>query len=106
TLVDSLGKAIFGAVSFSGGVATVTATLDAAGSQTIMARDTTASSITGTSSALTVSAAAATHLLMMLEQSSPITWADTFGAPLMATWRRASTGTCRLRFKPTLARVR
>ena len=55
TLSDSLGGLSSSAVSFSSGKATVTATLDAGGTQTITAVDTSASTISGTSSAITVS---------------------------------------------------
>ena len=57
TLSDSLGGASFSinpVVSFSGGKATATATLDTAGSQAITATDTTAT-VAGTGNAISVS---------------------------------------------------
>lgn len=63
TLADSSTGATFGSVSFSSGAATASATLDTAGSQTITATDTTTGTVTaGTSSAISVSPAAAAKL--------------------------------------------
>ncbi len=69
TLADSLGGASFSAVSFTGGLATVTATLDKAGTQMISATDSSAT-ITGTSSPVTVTAAAAAQLVVSFSPSS------------------------------------
>ena len=65
TLTDSVAGATFGAMTFTNGLATVTATLDSAGIQTITASDTTVGTVTaGISIALTVSPAAASRLLV------------------------------------------
>ncbi len=68
-LSDSLGGASFSAVSFTNGVATITATLDAAGSQTITASDSSAT-ISGTSSAISVSPAAAPGFVVTSDAGS------------------------------------
>ncbi len=62
-LSDSLGGASFGAVSFAGGKATLTATLDTVGTQTITANDSSAT-IAGTSNSISVSPAAASGFLI------------------------------------------
>ena len=69
TLSDSLTGASFGSVSFSGGTATVTGTLDKAGTQTITASD-SAATISGTGGAVTVTPAAASKLLVSAAPSS------------------------------------
>src|SRR6185437_14675045 len=63
TLGDSLSGATFRSASFSNGVATFTATLDTAGSQTITATDTGLPSLTG-NEVLSVNSATATHLVI------------------------------------------
>ncbi len=63
TLADNLAGATFSSVSFSGGVATVTATLDTAGTQTITASDPTAT-ISASSGPVTVAPVAASKLLV------------------------------------------
>ena len=59
SLTDSAGNATFGSVSFSGGLATVSATLDKSGRQTIAAADASAgSTVAGaTSNSIAVTAA-------------------------------------------------
>ncbi len=89
TLSDSLGGMSVGTVTFTGGPATVTATLDRAGVQTIIASDVTSPSVTGsTSSPITVTPAAVAKLLISAPPATvaegtafslTLTAADTFG---------------------------
>ncbi len=69
TLADSLAGATFSALSFTGGKATATATLDTAGTQTITATDATAT-ISGTGGSVTVTPAAASKLLVSTSASN------------------------------------
>ncbi len=74
TLSDSLGGASFSVnpvVSFSGGTASLTATLDTAGTQSITATDPTAT-ITGTSSPITVTPAAASTVIISASPTSAV----------------------------------
>src|SRR6185437_4328962 len=82
-----------GAVSFTSGKANVTATLDKAATQSIVAQDTTTPSINGTTGPITVTAAAASQLLISESTSTPtassttnvtfsVTAEDAFGNPI------------------------
>ncbi len=70
-LLDSLGGASYSAVTFTGGVATVTATLDSAGSQSITATDPTAA-VSGTSGPITVSPAAFGRVAVSVALAAPV----------------------------------
>ena len=70
TLSDSLGGASFGSVSFTGGKATVPATLGNTGTQTITATDSLAT-ISGTSNPVTVTAASGMHSALASPTTNP-----------------------------------
>ena len=82
-LSDSLGGASFSAVSFTGGLATVTATLDKAGAETITATDSTAA-ISGTSSSISVTPAAVSQLLVSATPSSGLSAGNTTSVTITA----------------------
>ena len=77
TLSDSLGGASFSTISFASGKATVTATLDTAGTQTITASDPTAT-ISGTTGPITVTPAAASHLVVTPTAGTTVVAGGTF----------------------------
>ncbi len=83
TLSDSLGGATFSSLSFTGGKATVTATLDKAGTQTITATD-PAATISGTSGAISVTPGAATQLLITTQPPPTVTAGSTFALTVTA----------------------
>ena len=78
TLSDNLGGATFSTASFSGGVATLTATLDTAGTQSLTASDPTAA-ISSTSNGISVTPGTATQLLIMTQPPSTVTAGSNFG---------------------------
>ncbi len=69
TLSDSLGGEAVNTLSFSAGKATVAATLDSVGTQTITATD-TASTLSGTSAAITVSGASGVASKLLISTST------------------------------------
>ncbi len=83
SLSDSLGGAGFSSPSFNGGTATVTATLDSVGRQTITATD-SAANISGTSGSVTVASAAVTQLVITGQPPSTVTAGSTFGLTVTA----------------------
>ncbi len=93
TLSDSLGGASFSAVSFSGGEATVTATLDKAGTQTLTATDVSAT-LSVTSSPITVTPGAATQLIIGSQPPATVTSGSGFGLTVTAedAYNNVATG--------------
>ena len=82
-LSDSLGGASFSAVSFISGKATLPATLDTAGTQTITATDSTAT-LSATSGAITVTPGAVTQLLITTQPPATVTADTGFGLTVTA----------------------
>jgi autotransporter-associated beta strand protein len=76
--------------TLTNGVGTFTATLRTAGSQTISARDTANSSITGTSNAIVVSPAAATHF--SISAPTAATGAFSFTVTALDAFNNVATG--------------
>lgn len=82
TLTDSLSGATFGGITFSSGIATVSSTYTKSGTQTVTATDNT-NTISGTSAAITVSAAAASKLILSASTTA-VTAGQTAGVTVTA----------------------
>lgn len=82
TLTDSLSGATFGGITFSSGIATVAATYTHSGAQSVTATDNT-NTISGTSAAITVSAAAASKLIISASTTA-VTAGQTAGVTVTA----------------------
>src|SRR6266704_2095084 len=78
--------------TLSSGTGTFSATLKTAGSRTITATDTVSSSITGTSGAITVSPAAATHFTLAAPASATSGVAFSFTVTAQDQFNNAATG--------------
>ena len=87
------GQAVLPAnATLTNGVGTFSATLKTAANQTITATDTTTTSITGTSGNITVSAAAATHFLVLAPASATAGTAFNFTVTALDQFNNVSTG--------------
>src|SRR5207302_1831355 len=79
-------------VANTNGTGTFSATLKTAGSQTLTATDTVTSSITGTSNAIAVNAAAATHFLVNAPASATAGTAFSFTVTAQDQFNNTATG--------------
>jgi hypothetical protein len=78
--------------TLTNGVGSFSATLKTAGNQTLTATDTASSSITGTSAAIVVSAAAATHLTVSAPGSATAGTAFIFAVSALDAFNNTATG--------------